>query len=120
MKCSKCGCTFNSGTQVGEDEYLCTSCSTQDEIELPPQMMIYKIIRPGAEPGSGYDMYDSAVVTAPDALTAQKTHPHKGVILSDDARPDDWCPWKDVQVVEIGKALPGLEQGVVCASFNAA
>ena len=46
MKCSKCGCTFNSGTQVGEDEYLCTSCSTQDEGELPLQMNIYKIIRP--------------------------------------------------------------------------
>ena len=93
---------------------------TQDEIELPLQMNIYKIVRPTDRPGMDYDMYDSAVVIAPDGLTAQKMHPYKGNILNDDARPDDWCPWKDVQVVKIGKASAGMEQGVVCASFHAA
>ncbi len=35
MKCSLCGCSFNSGVGWGESDYLCTSCSTlpSEEIE---------------------------------------------------------------------------------------
>ena len=58
-----------------------------------------------------YDTYDSAVVAAADEETARHT-------MIDDS-PNTWALPQYVQVKLIGKALDGMEAGVVLASFNA-
>ena len=86
-----------------------------------------------------YDSYDSAVVAAPDRMSASVVHPAR---FSDtrevmfefdpdsgcwrhtfDGNPGDdgsWCRPKDVKVVCIGRASDHLKQGdVVCSSYNA-
>lgn len=75
-----------------------------------------------------YDTYDSAVVAAPDADTAKAMNPDTG-LNKDDAVHDfdkwgyeysSWCRSKDAVVVRyLGEADDDVEQGVVCASFNA-
>jgi hypothetical protein len=73
----------------------------------------------------GYDTYDSAVVAAETEMAARLTHPS-------DTDPSDWdttgsCDrsygaWtskEGVQCRYIGDAAPGIEAGVICASFNA-
>lgn len=58
----------------------------------------------------GYDTYDSAIVAATNEETAKGIRP--GSIC-------EWCEPGQVQVKLIGSAAPGVEAGVVLASFNA-
>jgi len=65
-----------------------------------------------------HDTYDSAVVAAPDAESAQRMHPSgkpwSGVYAG------TWCDSPDhISVTYLGKAAKGMLQSVVCASFNA-
>lgn len=62
-----------------------------------------------------YDTYDSAVVAAYDEAQARLTHPDgstEGCVRA-------WVPPHEVTVQLIGKASPGTQPGVICASFNA-
>jgi len=70
---------------------------------------------------TGYDTYDSAVVSAPDEATARMTHPSEYVDGWDGSveRFPIWCAADDVIVQYIGEASTGIEAGVICASFNA-
>lgn len=69
----------------------------------------------------GWDVYDSAVVAAPDEESARKTHPNGR------NGPQDWggfgstwaARWEHVSAKLIGKAVKGTPAGVICASFNA-
>lgn len=69
-----------------------------------------------------YDTFDSAVVVAPDEETARRTSPLTGKIVASLAEwreLREWCDGPEhVTVRYLGDAA-GLEQGVVCASFNA-
>ena len=68
-----------------------------------------------------YDTFDSAVVCAPDVETARNMDPSTGKPKTDwRRRYDDWasCP-ENVSVKYLGRASEEIEQGVVCASFNA-
>lgn len=75
------------------------------------------------ETHTAYDTYDSAVVVAKDIETAREMNPGTGEKM----KAGDWeyayFPWchspKDVKVELIGKAIRGIKQGVICASFNA-
>ena len=60
-----------------------------------------------------YDTYDSAVVCAVDGQQAKKIHPGNSAIKA------TWCHPKDVTVKYLGKADQLLDQGIICASFNA-
>lgn len=71
---------------------------------------------------NGYDTYDSAVVAAPDESTARNMDPHTSTQRTE----EDWCSnnlWAPsiefVSVKYLGQADHGIEQGVICASFNA-
>jgi hypothetical protein len=82
-----------------------------------------------------YDTYDSVVVAAPNEETARLIHPgdewpppdakyKTGDVIID--LPNNRTMWNDwayrpeeVKVKYIGEAAEGIEQGVVCASFNA-
>lgn len=68
-----------------------------------------------------YDTYDSAVVAAPDAETAMNMHPRNGAMVCDwDKNYNSWCSKpENVTVKYIGEANDGINQGVICASFNA-
>ncbi len=72
-----------------------------------------------------YDTYDSAAVAAPDPETARDMDPTNGL-------PIDWmtqdnygycCNWavsrERVNVEYLGVASEWLQEGVLCASFNA-
>ena len=61
-----------------------------------------------------YDTYDSAVVAAVDADDAKTIHP------SGDWNWGGWCDSPtEVTAKLIGMAAPGVERGVVLASYNA-
>lgn len=70
-----------------------------------------------------YDTYDSAVVAAPDESTARNMNP----VTGDQMMEERWaCPYNGwapsiefVSVKYLGQAAHGIEQGVICASFNA-
>lgn len=68
-----------------------------------------------------YDTYDSAVVAAPDEETAREINPSDGKPMGD-RWGDRYCTWckepKYVSVRYLGEAVD-VEQGVVCASYNA-
>lgn len=71
-----------------------------------------------------YDEYTSAVVCAPDEVTARNVSPSPayGTTIDWDNLP--WSsPWakkpEDVIVEYLGEARPGHPFGVICASFNA-
>lgn len=68
----------------------------------------------------GYDTYDSAVVAAPDEQTARLMDPSTGTPVANWDRPyGAWCTSPErVFVRYIGEAVD-VEQGVVCASYNA-
>jgi hypothetical protein len=88
-------------------------------------MNIYKISQ---DSNDNYDTFDSAVVCAENEETARKMIPCH---LYDDDKVEPssmdwsipsncWCASPDlVKVKLIGNALPGLPQGIICASFNA-
>jgi len=73
------------------------------------------------EQNNDYDTYDSAVVVAPDEETARQIDPCTGKpVESWGKRYSAWCDAPEhVAVRYIGEAAPDVEQGVVCASFNA-
>lgn len=59
-----------------------------------------------------YDTYDSAVVVAESAEDARMIVPGNRLMA--------WTYSDNVEVIELGTAIPGLEEGeVICASFNA-
>lgn len=64
-----------------------------------------------------YDTYDSAVVAAETEDGARWTHPGHPLCKHSDNEPN-WVKPKDVNVKLIGEAAPGIEAGVICASFN--
>lgn len=76
---------------------------------------------------SGYDTYDSFVCAAASADDARRTHPSGGYSWDDTRRSWSPNPWSDewdasidtVTVILIGEAVPGVEAGVICASYNA-
>jgi hypothetical protein len=79
-----------------------------------------------------YDTYDSAVVAAFTADEARAIHPAGGktpeftIIYEDgckeyhsDEEWGSWCGQDRVRVELIGVAAPGIESGVILASYNA-
>lgn len=61
-----------------------------------------------------YGTYDSAVVVAYSVADARKIHPSG----EENRASLDWTFSKNVHVKYLGEAVPELERGVVCASFN--
>ena len=77
--------------------------------------MNMKLFLISQDKNNDYDTYDSAVVAAPDAETARNINPgiDKGGLGA-------WCSSPEyVTVRYLGEAGGDIEQGVVCASFNA-
>ena len=72
------------------------------------------------EQNNDYDTYDSAVVAAPDEETAKQMAPGTGKPVKDWKKNySAWCNGPEhVTVRYLGEAVD-VEQGVVCASFNA-
>jgi hypothetical protein len=76
---------------------------------------------------NGYDTYDSAVVCAESEDAARHIHPahsNNSWLWGHDEGPLEWdaSDWTTpglVTVKLLGTAAPGMERGVVCASFNA-
>ena len=67
-----------------------------------------------------YDTYDSAVVAASDAEAARKIHPNGETICDWSDYSSSWvCSPDEVIVKYIGEAAEEIQQGVICASFNA-
>lgn len=68
-----------------------------------------------------YDTYDSAVVAAADEETARQMNPANGKPMDEwDKKYNSWCNGLEhVTVRYLGEATGDVEQGVVCASFNA-
>jgi len=63
-----------------------------------------------------YDTYDSAVVAAETEEAARSTPPDGETGMNE----DEWVSLPDlVECKYIGEAKPGMEAGVVCASYNA-
>ena len=86
-------------------------------------MNIYLISQ---EVNNGYDTYDSAVVCAKDESDARTIHPSSETVsyqsfreLPNEKYFDTWAGISDIKVELIGKAVKGIERGVICASFNA-
>lgn len=73
------------------------------------------------EQNAGYDTYDSAVVAAPDEDTARQIDPRTGKPVENwNKKYRTWCSGPEhVVVAYLGEAAAGIEQGVVCASYNA-
>ena len=84
----------------------------------------------------GYDTYDSAVVAALTADHARHMNPggfyewsfekqgwlfiyHDGRKELEESGDHTWAMPDDVTVKLIGEAAPGVEAGIICASFNA-
>jgi hypothetical protein len=70
----------------------------------------------------GYDTYDSAVVAAPNANAAALIHPntdHEKYLLAGLEDGADWVPVQYVDVKYLGIAEDDIQEGVICASFNA-
>lgn len=81
-----------------------------------------KLFRISQVENCGYDTYDSAVVAAPDAQTARTINPSNGKKIDemDKWQKLAWCSSADkVVVTYLGEAADGIEQGVICSSFNA-
>ena len=84
------------------------------------------------EEQGGYDTYDSAVVAAEDSNAAVRMpadyeyhfYNEDGILCAKyNGQPEQWPTWatnvKNVNVREIGEAVPGTLAGVILASFNA-
>ena len=71
------------------------------------------------EQNNEYDTYDSAVVAAPDESTARHMNPGNGKPMDEWDQYNSWCLGPEhVTVRYLGEAV-NVEQGIVCASFNA-
>ena len=71
-----------------------------------------KLFRISQDENSDYDTYDSAVVAAPDEQTAREMNPST-------YKYSEWCSSADqVTVKYLGEATEGIEQGIICASYN--
>ena len=68
---------------------------------------------------NNYDTYDSAVVQAKSEEEARKIYPGRKNGLLPDYITYDWANPKNVKVQIIGSAAPGIEDVVICASYNA-
>ncbi len=69
---------------------------------------------------TAYETYDSAVVVAPDEETARNMDPSDGTVITKWDRMWKWAKSaSSVKVEYLGEAADELEQGVVCASYNA-
>lgn len=84
---------------------------------------------------TGYDTYDSCVVAAVDHVTAARISPDNCHVYSVEQQSwmfsyadgrtekDSNHAWVDdislIKVEQIGIACEGVQQGVICASFNA-
>lgn len=71
---------------------------------------------------SDYDTFDSAVVCAESEDDARNMDPGgmKAEPVEWGSTYNQWCLTPDLVTVKlIGTAAPGMERGVVCASFNA-
>jgi hypothetical protein len=82
-----------------------------------------------------FDTFSDAVVAAPDEETARTIHPDGAIWASKrglsygsnwskgEPHPNGWGDWCDspdlVTARLIGDAVPGIEAGVICASFHA-
>lgn len=81
-------------------------------------MRIYKVERADM---NGYDEYDSFVVVAEDEADAIRFHPGGEDLGESATNPNGTWPvdLSKLGVTLIGEAAPGIERGVVLASFNA-
>ncbi len=81
-------------------------------------MKLYLIAQ---EQNNDDDTYDSAVVAAPDEETAKRMNPANGKPMDEwNKLYSSWCNGPEhVTVRYLGEAVGDVEQGVVCASFNA-
>lgn len=67
-----------------------------------------------------YDTYDSCVVAAESEEEAKLIHPNGFGTMPNDGKYDSWVRTVgEVECKYIGEAGEGIEQGVICASFNA-
>lgn len=70
---------------------------------------------------NGPSHYDSAVVAMPDEEAARNTNPMTGDPMTEAdwwAKRSAWCNGPDhVTVSYLGVADPGVDRGIVCASF---
>lgn len=67
-----------------------------------------------------YDTYDSAVVAAPNEDVARQMDPSSGKPMTWGESYSPWCYSPDqVTVLYIGESVESVEEGVICASFNA-
>lgn len=93
------------------------------------KLYIYRISQ---DENTKWDTYDSAVVIAESEQEARETHPSENNMSYSMAETygkeyqrwnyayASWASHPDKVSVElVGEAAPGLEKGVVCASFNA-
>lgn len=80
-----------------------------------------KLFRISQEENSDYDTYDSAVVAAPNEQTARRMNPSNGKEMGEwNGCCNSWCSSADKVIVKyLGEATEGIEQGVICSSFNA-
>ena len=70
---------------------------------------------------TGYDTYDSIVVSAKNEEDARMLHPRGGKLKRENKYPV-WALLKDkgkINVELLGEAKEGTEEGVILASFNA-
>ena len=67
-----------------------------------------------------YDTFDSAVVAAEDEDTARNMSPDGNPVADWSTAYSTWCKGPEhVSVKYLGEAKDAIEQGVICASFNA-
>ena len=67
-----------------------------------------------------YDTFDSAVVAAEDEDTARNMSPDGNPVADWETSYSIWCNGPEhVSVKYLGEAKDAIEQGVICASFNA-
>jgi len=79
-------------------------------------LRLYKIWQ---DENNDYDTYDSAVVVAADEDAARGTHPYNYGTMDPLKFGDLWAPIEKIKVQFLGPAAPGIEAGVIVASFNA-
>jgi len=91
-------------------------------------MKLFKIER---QDSGGWDTFDMAIVAAKDETEARYTSPNGWQIwvpdigwvrektMQAERAYGDWTSPESVTVTLIGTAKPGIERGVIVASFNA-